>query len=185
MIYKGLSPCPPHRLLLARIFAARGSLWAGAFRRNEVDTTELCKHRRVGGIGGPDSYFHHVSGPQPSVQLASSTLVTSASLCSVQHGPGPGPQELYPEAAVPKSHQGTSYASPSASLFLPALPGHQERWPIPTSSGPLQVEQIPGCPSFQDGINTIHSLGHSGAHVGLHSGYAGRILPRANRGHFT
>ena len=180
MTCNGLSPCPPHRLHLARIFVARGNPWAGAFRRREVDTTELSTHHGVGGFGGPNSYFHHVSGPRPSVQLASSTLAASSAMCSVKHGSGSEPQGLHSEAAVPEYHKGTSYTSSTASLLLPALPGHQERWPIPSSAGPLPVEQIPGCPSFQDGIHSLHRPGHSGAHVGLHSGYAGRLLPRAH-----
>ena len=143
-------------------------------------TTELNQHRRVGGFGGPDGYFHHVSGTRPSVQLVPTTRVASTAVCSVKHGPGPGSQGFHTEAAVPPHHQGTSYTSPAASFLLPALPCHQERWPIPPGTRPLQIEQIPRRASFQDGIHSVHSLEHSGAHVGLHSRYAGCLLPRAH-----
>ena len=58
-------------------------------------------------------------------------------------------------------------SAPSAPLLLQTLPGLQEGRNIPPCPRPLSAEQIPGCPSLQDGVHPVNCFGHSGALMGF------------------
>ena len=131
---------------------------------------------KLTALNGKRFIFTPRSTPQPSQNQASD--LGSTGLCHIQRGSGPCLKTFLLKLLARKIVRGL-YFAPSAPLFQ-TLPGLQEGRNIPPCPRALSAEQIPGCPSLQDGFHPVNRYGHSGALMGLHSGSGGCLLPSAH-----
>ena len=172
----------PQPLPIPKIFrTSKTKQEAGVIRKKEVVTPNLHSQGSLGGFGRLNSNLLYDPRPGTRIPYSSSPLLSSPSLCPVQHGTGSHPPILSSQTPVQEYYKGDSYPPSGPSFLFKTFPSQKKGQLIPSGSRSLSSQQVSGCSSLQNGVDPVHSPGDSRTSLGMCHGSGRCILPYSNR----